>query len=286
LQIYVIDEVSIFFYFRLYRSLLDFLKNLSYFNNLTNQTISFDNNGNPRIAHYTVVKLEILGNGSYNNTTIGHWTCLQNGSTCKGRLLDSTAAVNASAFGSNCGSTCEQGSYKSVNDKYPDCCWTCQKCTGDKYTNTSGQYSCLKCPQDQWPNSNHTSCTDIEQENLDFGEPSGILILAWNCLGVVMILFVAAVFVKYSSSHIVKASSRHLSLLLLLGILVDFVLIISLLWEPNAVQCTAIFALTHISNCLVTATLFMKTNRIHRIFRKSAMTGERNCTQYETCTRK
>ena len=260
-----------------YRSLLDFLKNLSYYNHLTNQNISFDINGNPRTAQYTVVKLSI-GAKTYNNTTIGHWTCGKNDTEtkCMGPSsfkLNST--VNPSAFGSNCGSTCKQGWYKSVKDDHPDCCWTCKRCTGNKYTNTSSQYSCLQCSDDQWPNSNHTKCTDMKSEYLGFKHAPGILILAWNCFGVAMILFVIGVFVKYSESHIVKASSRHLSLLLLLGILMDFVLITSLLWEPKVIQCTAVFVLTHVSNCLVTATLFMKTNRIHRIFRKSAMTGER-----------
>ncbi len=212
------------------------------------------------------------------NTTIAHWTCNNtNNKTCKGSLLDSiTTVVNASAFGSNCGPTCTKGWYKSVQEEYPDCCWTCKKCTGNKFSNKTGQYSCFECSDNQWPDSNHTSCTEIEHDYLDTLSAPGILILAWNCMGVAVILFVGGVFIKYSASHIVKASSRHLSLLLLLGISVDFSMLMVLLREPNVAQCTAIFVLTHAANCLVTGTLFMKTNRIHRIFRKSAMTGEKN----------
>ena len=264
-----------FFYVSFYRSLLDFIKKLNFFNNLTNQTISFDSNGNPRVTRFTVVKLEV-GNGTYNDTIIGNWTCREKNETasCEGRLSNSILeVVNPTSFNSSCGPTCTPGWYKSVKEDHPDCCWTCKRCTGNKFTNTSGQFSCDQCDDSKWPDSNHTSCAEIEHEYLDIRSAPGVLILAWNGLGVAVVLFVGGVFLKYSSSHIVKASSRQLSLLLLVGISVDFAILIALLREPNVSQCTAIFVFGHAANCLVAGTLLLKTNRIHRIFRKSAMTG-------------
>ena len=250
------------------------MKNLSVINNLTNHTISFDTNGNPRSAHYTIVKLDIgKETDKYNETIIGNWTCEQN-KPCERRLSPSIIElVNASSFKSNCGPTCTEGSYKSVKEEYPDCCWTCDKCTGNKITNATGKRSCDECPSDRWPNLNDTSCREIEHDYLDIRSPSGLLILVWNCFGMAIIVLVGGIFLKYGTSHIVKASSRQLSLLLLLGISMDYTFIMTQLWEPNAAKCTAVFVMSHVSDCLVTGTLFMKTNRIHRIFRKSAMTG-------------
>ncbi|XP_028410654.1 metabotropic glutamate receptor 3-like [Dendronephthya gigantea] len=253
-------------------SLLDSLKNLSFFSDFTNHTISFDGNGNPLSTHYTVEQIEV-GNCNHKNKTIGRWTCLRN-VTCNGELSPNIIdIVNPASFGSSCGPKCNNGWYKSAQDEYPDCCWTCKKCTGNKYMKASDQFSCSECPVDRWPNENRTSCAEMEHDYLDILSASGVLILAWNCLGLALVLLIGGIFLKYSTSHIVKASSRQLSLLLLLGISLDFTLLIALLREPDATQCTAIFVLSHGASCLITGTLFLKTNRIHRIFRKSAMTG-------------
>ena len=259
-------------------SILDSLRNLSFFSDLTNHTVSFDSNGNPLSTHYAVEKMEV-GNGSHNNTTIGRWTCLRD-ATCTGQLSQTiTEVVDAASFKSSCGPKCNSGWYKSAQDEFPDCCWTCKKCTGNKYMETSDQFSCSECPDDRWPDENRTSCAEIERDYLDILSASGALILVWICLGLAIVLLVGGVFVKYSTSHIVKASSRQLSLLLLVGISMDFALLAALLREPDAIQCTAIFVLSHGASCLISGTLFLKTNRIHRIFRKSAMTGETDeCT--------
>ena len=248
---------------------------MSVINSLTNDAISFDENGNPKLARFTVVKLEI-GEGRNSQTIIGNWSCEKN-EPCDKRLSPNiTELVNASSFESNCGPACAPGSYKSVKEEYPDCCWTCEKCAGNTFANTSGQRSCEECPSDRWPDLNHTFCREIEHDYLGIRSASGLLILVWNCFGMLVIALVGGIFLKYGTSHIVKASSRQLSLLLLLGISIDFALIMSLLWEPNIVKCTVIFTLSRAADCLVTSTLFMKTNRIHRIFRKSAMSGKKN----------
>lgn len=256
------------------RSLLPYLKNLSYFNNLTGQAVSFDDDGNPRSSHYTAAIMEV-GNGEHKEVEIGNWSCSQHPINCTGGLLQDTVRsfINATAFRSNCGPTCDRGHYKSVHEEHPDCCWTCRKCAGNKYANTSGQLSCSQCPDDQWPDANHTSCAEIEHDHLNVLSVSGVLILAWNVAAFVLILFVTGVFLKYNSSHIVKASSRQLSMLLLLGISITLGMVMTLLQEPSAGQCFSTFVIGHAANCLVTGTLFLKTNRIHRIFRKSAMKG-------------
>ena len=262
-----------------------FLKNLNFLNHHTNNTISFDANGNPRSTHYTVLKLEV-GNKTYKSTVIGNWSCRTNNTTCERNLSRSSIeALNPGWFNSSCGPNCRPGSIRALQEEFPDCCWECQECTGNQYSNSSNQLKCLECPDDRWPDSKHTSCVEIEHDYLDTLKAPGILILIWNCLGMAVILVTAGVFLKYGSSHIVRASSRQLSFLLLLGISVDFALLMALLREPNASQCAAVFVLTHAANCLVSGTLFLKTNRIHRIFRKSAMKGTSNLLyMYRTTT--
>lgn len=247
---------------------------MNFTNPLTNNTVSFDSNGNPNAVHYTAVKIEV-GENWYKLAPVGHWACQRNKTACEGRLVaNNTGLIDSNFFKSNCGLPCAKGEYKSVKEKFPDCCWECLRCSGNTYTNSSSQMSCSECQDDHWPNSNHTSCAKILPEFLHMNTASGILIVVWDSLGISLCVLVGVVFVRYSSSHIVRASSSQLSLLLLLGITMDFSLLISLLTEPTRKQCTTIFFLSHVTSCLLTGTLFLKTNRIHRIFRKSAMKGK------------
>lgn len=252
---------------------------MNFTNPLTNNTVSFDSNGNPNTVYYTAVKLE-AGNNSYKSTLVGRWVCQNNTRTCSGHLIPNTSeTINSTLYRSNCGTPCAQGQHKSVEDEFPECCWECVRCAVNKYSNSTGQLSCSECPSDRWPNSNHTACAKINPEFLSMSSASGISIFVWDALGVVLTILVVIVFVKYSSSHIIRASSRQLSLLLLLGISMDFSVLIFLLKEPTPIRCSVIFVLSHITSGLMSGTLFLKTNRIHRIFRKSAMTGKPCSTQ-------
>ncbi|XP_046848090.1 LOW QUALITY PROTEIN: extracellular calcium-sensing receptor-like [Xenia sp. Carnegie-2017] len=259
-------------------SLLRNLKNLNETNHLTNQIISFDENRNPpefRFPFSSSITPSLYNEAKQTMTSLATGSVL--GLRVRDLSGNVSSFINYHAFDSTCGINCHKGSYKLVKEDYPDCCWTCKKCTGNMYTNSSDQLSCLKCAEDRWPNDNHSSCDPIKHEYLSVFFTPGVLLLVWNILGIIGIVIISGVFVKHSSSHIVKASSRTLSLLLLLGIFMEFVIVLTSLREPQKAWCTTMFVLTHATRCLVAGTLLMKTNRIHRIFRKTAMIEPPRC---------
>lgn len=151
------------------------------------------------------------------------------------------------------------------------CCWKCVPCSTNEISHNPVNGSCRRCPSRYWTNKNHTACLPIIPTAVKLSDPAGIAVGVVAVLGVVGVVAIGIVFLRHGNTHIVRASSRQLSFVMLFGILIGYLTAILTLLERTERLCEGVLFMFSIGFCIVVGTLFIKTNRIYRIFSKRAM---------------
>ena len=90
-------------------------------------------------------------------------------------------------------------------------------------------------------------------------------------LGILGVLSITIVYIRHGNTHIVRASSKVLSYVMLFGIFLAYLTSVLILLERTEALCQVVLFSFSIGFCIVVGTLLVKTNRIHRIFSKRAM---------------
>ena len=112
----------------------------------------------------------------------------------------------------------------------------------------------------------------IQPTFLTWSDPLAIVIVILSLLGVAATAFVIIVFVVYRNEHLIKASSRELSAVLVCGIMLCYLMPFTYLAEPSRVSCAIQRFGVGFCFSLCFSALLVKTNRIHRIFNRKTLT--------------
>ena len=101
-------------------------------------------------------------------------------------------------------------------------------------------------------------------------------------VGIFLCLLMASLFIKNRNVKLIKASSKQLMAFILIGIIMSYVTVYTLLYWPTIVSCYLARFGFFLSVSFIYAPLMIKTNRIYRIFsagrkgfRRPGLTGER-----------
>ena len=96
---------------------------------------------------------------------------------------------------------------------------------------------CVRCAEDQYPNSDQDHCFSKVETFLACGDPLG-MVLACTALGLpVLTAGALGVFVKHRDTPIVKASNRALSYILLISLILCCLCSFLFLGRPNTATC-------------------------------------------------
>ena len=131
--------------------------------------------------------------------------------------------------------------------------------------------SCRRCPAPYWTNDNHTACLPIIPTAVKLSDPAGISVGVVAALGVLGVVSITGVYVRNGNTHIVRASSKILSYLMLFGIFLGYMTAVLVLRERTEMLCQVVLFMFSIGFSIVVGTLLIKTNRIYRIFSKRPM---------------
>ena len=110
-----------------------------------------------------------------------------------------------------CSEPCRSGYFKSTRGQEA-CCWACIKCAD--YEILANERTCSACANGSYPDANQTSCVPIVVQHMTFDHPWAILLVAVSTTGILMVLFVFVVFVKYNRTPVIMASGRELCYML------------------------------------------------------------------------
>ena len=243
------------------------------FDGLTGK-IEFDRFGDRGSAYYDIFSFEKVPNGdveSVKMVRIGEWNNSKRNET---PLIFHEALHWTTTSGrppkSECSEQCPPGTRKSFTSP---CCWQCLPCLGETISPSAGSESCSECPIGTMSNQAKTECDTLPSANISYGSASGILILTFATLGVVVTWLCLAALYKFWNSPIVKASNRELNLVLLLATLSLLSLaFIDVFISTNAI-CKIIYPLRYLTYNFCLSILLVKVLLISSAFQVPIFTS-------------
>ncbi|RUS70663.1 hypothetical protein EGW08_021571 [Elysia chlorotica] len=251
---------------------LRYLLNVRFKSSEMKEEVYFDSKGDPpgryEILNYQP-KIQANGNTTYNYVTIGHWmngSLLLNGHSIYWPRRSQGYSHSTGSFSSDCSDPCKPGEAKKV--KGQACCWVCTKCVDNEIL-VDNNTDCRACALGMWPNLNKTDCLEIPIEFIDIGDTEAIVCVSLACLGMCATAWVAAIFARNHNTPIVKASTRELSYILLIGIALAFSSNFFIVSKPCREFCYIVRILPGLSFSLIYGALVTRTNRIARILEGS-----------------
>ena len=105
----------------------------------------------------------------------------------------------------------------------------------------------------------------INIEHIQWGDTEAVVAMVIACVGVLCTLWIGLVFVRHNNTAVVKASTRELSYIILLGIVMSYMTSFPLVAKPSIVSCYLTRILPGLSFSMIYGALVTKTNRIARI---------------------
>lgn len=110
-----------------------------------------------------------------------------------------------------------------------------------------------------------SECKEIAAEFGQWSDSQSIVAVTLSVVGLLATLATAAVFACHNNTPVVKASTRELTYIILVGMALCYLTTFPLLAVPSKINCTLSRILPGFSFSLIFAALLTKTNRIARI---------------------
>ena len=174
---------------------------------------------------------------------------------------------SGSHFRALCSEPCHPG-YVRIRDRNSlksQCCWNCKKCPPN---NININDTCTPC--DITEMAVGSACMKLPKHYLDISanpnDPFHGTILFLSIVGLSLTLFVVVLFIKFNGNRIVRAYGRDLCYMILTAIAILFICPFPFLVRPTIIACIFRGSLPGIAFLMCYVPLFLKINRIYRIF--------------------
>ncbi|ESO92203.1 hypothetical protein LOTGIDRAFT_121187, partial [Lottia gigantea] len=253
---------------------LKYLLNVT-FNSYSGEDVHFDDNGDPPGRYEFINYQPVLlpdGNTTYSYVTIGTW---KTGVLKMNEPLIHWPSIKGSSSltpESICSRPCPKGHVKDV--KGVTCCWACIPCKENE--TVVDETTCQACAAGLWPNHNlsvtfiiFSACEEIPIEFTSWDDSGAIVAMTIACVGILLTVWIASVFIRHNNTPVVKASTRELSYIILFGIIVACCSNFVIVAKPSIVTCYLSRILPGLAFSLMYGALVTKTNRIARILEGS-----------------
>ncbi|UJR22815.1 hypothetical protein I4U23_025845 [Adineta vaga] len=265
--------------------LLSVLRNVTFRNDLSKRSIKFTLNGDG-IGTYDIFQYQIIdSNNKLNYQTIGEFSDSDHINERVRIDLDTlkwftyhpqlmTWSESALTPRSFCSEPCRPGEIRTSTDSQ-QCCWTCRAC--DSYYIAVNETLCIACSEREIPNSNFTHCIPLQEQYLSIKNGIAWPAIILSSAGLLMTIYTIVIFIRFSNTPVIKASSRELSYFLLFGICACHLCAWPLVLKPTAITCFFIRIGVGLSLTICLAALLTKTNRLARIFNNKQRVQQPSC---------
>ncbi|KAM7368041.1 hypothetical protein PAMP_014294 [Pampus punctatissimus] len=164
---------------------------------------------------------------------------------------------------SRCSDTCKAGFIKQSSEGQPICCYECQPCPEDYFSNTTDSTQCHQCNTGTHYSRNGSSmCSPKQPVFLNWSDQYHITLLTLTALGALLTLIVGIIFLARWNTPVVRSSVGPICILLLLSLLSTFVSVVLFGGDPNNWQCQARQVLFGLSFTLCVSCIMVKSFKI------------------------
>ncbi|XP_043922286.1 extracellular calcium-sensing receptor-like [Protopterus annectens] len=217
--------------------LFHYLKNVQ-FSNPVGDDISFDEAGNI-IGIYDILNWQCRPDGVLSYQSVGAFH--SKAPSGKTLLINDSAIMwhggQKQVPRSVCTESCPPGFRKARQQGRPICCFDCIACSEGEIANQTDAVICLQCPPDQWPNAQQNKCTQKPVVFLRYDDPLGAALASIAICCSLLPAVILVIFIKFAETPVVRANNRHLSYLLLTGLMFCFLCSLIFLGHPSTVSC-------------------------------------------------
>ena len=241
------------------------LYNISFQGPSTN-LVTFDAQGNEPGAYFVYNLQRVSDSSKFSFERIGRWDHL-NSLNISEEAIEWLASSNGSVPPSYCSDVCD-GGHQPIPIAELQCCWVCSACQSSKGF-SNGLSKCTDCNITHMPNPERTGCIPIVATFLKWTDAEAIVLLVVTLCGLFITIGIMIVFAVNNTHTVVKASSREVSTILLLGLLLCYLMPFAFMATPSEAICAIRRFGVGFSFAVCYSALLVKTNRIHRIFNNS-----------------
>lgn len=240
------------------------LYNIS-FEGASSNLVTFDAQGDEPGAYF-VKNLQTVSENQYSFEVVGVWHHLSSLDIQTDRI---EWVSNGTVPLSFCSSPCE-GGHQPIPIADNQCCWTCSPC-GNEKGYSDGISECTDCNISHMPNAEKTDCIPIPISFLRWTDFWAIALIVVTLCGLLLTICVIVVFVVCHNHRVIKASSREVSAILLLGLILCYLMPLPFMAMPSEAVCAIRRFGVGFSFAVCFSALLVKTNRIHRIFNQQSI---------------
>ncbi|XP_006825734.1 metabotropic glutamate receptor 3-like [Saccoglossus kowalevskii] len=241
--------------------LLPFLQNTSF--NGTRGLVQFDQN-NDLMGKYVVKNLQ-FNNGKYEKVPVAIWDALaENKLTMLQEQVHWSVPMEGEKWPrSVCSEPCAPG---HIFIPHGDaCCWDCFQCRNNEITILNNTV-CHPCDSLRWPNDNFTKCDAIPPTYIKWENATAVTLLVVATVGLAASFITLLGYVRHRNKPLIKASSRELSFIMLVGVTFSYVMVFVFIAKPTLPSCVAMRLGLMMCFTLTYAPMLTKVIRIYRIF--------------------
>ncbi|KAM5129386.1 vomeronasal type-2 receptor 26-like [Mantella aurantiaca] len=136
-----------------------------------------------------------------------------------------------------CSNPCPKGFRRANRQGQKICCFDCVPCSEGEILNPKDATECLKCPEDQWPNTFKEKCVKKPIQFLAYDEILGFSLASISIICGLLTFSVLCLFLVKHKTPIVKANNRELSYLLLVSLVFCFLCSLVFIGRPSMLTC-------------------------------------------------
>ncbi|XP_029975173.1 taste receptor type 1 member 2-like [Salarias fasciatus] len=199
---------------------------------LLNQTVEFDENGQPRYTSYRIV----FWNSNGDAQEVGYYEVYPSS-----RFLLNSTEIQWHTEGevptSVCTQECPVG-YKKKQEGIHTCCFSCEICQNGTFINvTEDPYTCVSCTDAEWSAEGSTSCSLQVVEFVPFTDTGAVVIMVAALVLVGLNLAVSVLFAINYNTPVVRSAGGPMCFLILICLTLSSLSVYFYFGQPTAASC-------------------------------------------------